>query len=83
VISDLILLTCPHCSGEGYLLWVGGPAKHSVHADACMPSEGHAVCPHCDGTGELEGCARCQQPLEIYKGREVCGCVAAELRHAA
>ena len=69
---DLLLSDCPHCGGEGYVL-----------AGAGTPSETLACCSHCDGSGETELCAYCRQPIDIWEGREVCGCSALALPQAA
>ena len=69
---DLMLSDCSHCGGEGHVIF-----------DAGTSSETFACCSYCDGDGEVEVCAGCRQPVDIWEGREVCGCSALALPQAA
>ncbi len=85
--TGLILITCPHCDGEGGEEYAAGPGYRAHHSGGYLPFEHTHLCEVCEGAGEVEACAYCLEPLEVLRGEEVCGCaalsVAADVRRAA
>lgn len=57
---------CPHCGGDGYLVYVGGPGYYSSAFGNWLPSDREEQCSFCGGTGlaEVEGA----EEVEILQG---------------
>ena len=45
---------CPHCQGEGGLVYDGGPGVYDERYGYWTPTELKVPCNACGGTGELE-----------------------------
>lgn len=45
---------CPHCDGDSYLVYVGGPGYFSEEFGNYLPTEEVEVCPVCNGLGWVE-----------------------------
>lgn len=53
-IQTPIIQECPHCQGEGWFVYVGGPGRFDSRFGNWLPSERAVPCERCGGTGELD-----------------------------
>ena len=47
-------LVCPHCHGEGFFVYDGGPGCFDERFGNWLPTEVYVPCPCCGGVGEVE-----------------------------
>ncbi len=77
VTTELIVIACETCGGDGYTLALNRAGRDGLHAET--PRR----CDTCGGAGEVEVCGGCLAVPQVVGGLELCACVAVLLRRAA
>ncbi|CAA9576544.1 MAG: hypothetical protein AVDCRST_MAG86-2322 [uncultured Truepera sp.] len=76
-MSELVLVPCDACGGDGYTLGLGGTSGDG------LPAETTCRCDVCGGAGKVEVCEGCLEVPTVAGGLELCACVSVSLRRAA